>query len=50
MFLVWFLVGLIVGVAAGVSCTYAYLDSKFQKSAEGVLNDLADQLARFTDE
>nr|DAV60856.1 MAG TPA: Protein of unknown function (DUF3789) [Caudoviricetes sp.] len=33
MFLVWFLLGIFVGAVVGVSCTYAYLDKKFQKTA-----------------
>lgn len=50
MFLVWFLLGIFVGAVVGVSCTYAYLDCKFQKAVKGVLGGIQDELARFADE
>lgn len=43
-------IGLIVGLIAGVVVTYVYLDNKFQKSVEGVLNEFDEQLAQFADE
>lgn len=50
MFLVWFLLGIFVGAIVGVSCTYAYLDKKFQKSVEEVLNEFSERIAQFADE
>lgn len=50
MLFAWFLVGLAAGLIAGVACTYVYLDKKFQKSVEEVLDGIKDELARFADE
>ncbi len=50
MLFIWFLVGLAVGLVAGVAGTYVYLDKKFQKSVEEVLNEFSERLARFADE
>lgn len=45
-----FAIGLIVGLIAGAASTYVYLDRKFQKAIEGVLNDFAERLAQLADE
>lgn len=45
-----FAIGLIVGLIVGVVATYGYLDHKFQKSVEGVLNEFDERLAQFADE
>lgn len=45
-----FAIGLIVGLIAGVAATYVYLDNKFQKSIEGVLNELDERLSELADE
>ena len=45
-----FAIGLIVGLIVGVAVTYVYLDNKFQKSVEEVLNEFDEQLAQFADE
>lgn len=45
-----FAIGLIAGLIAGAVGTYAYLDRKFQKAVEGVLNDFAERLAQLADE
>lgn len=45
-----FAIGLIVGLIAGVMVTYVYLDNKFQKSVEEVLNEFDERLAQFADE
>ena len=50
MLFAWFLVGLAAGLIAGVGVTYVYLDKKFQKSVEEVLNEFSERLARFADE
>ena len=50
MLFAWFLVGLAAGLVVGVAGTYMYLDKKFQKSVEEVLNEFSEQLAQFTDE
>lgn len=50
MLFIWLLVGLAVGLAAGIVGTYMYLDNKFEKTVKDVLNDVAEQLARFADE
>lgn len=50
MLFIWFLVGLAVGLAAGITSTYMYLDNKFEKTVKDVLNDVAEQLAQFADE
>lgn len=50
MLIAWFLVGLAAGLIAGAACTYVYLDNKFQKSVEEVLNEFSERLARFADE
>ena len=50
MLFAWFLVGLAAGLIAGVVGTYVYLDNKFEKTVKDVLNDVAEQLARFADE
>lgn len=50
MLFIWFLVGLAVGLVAGIAGTYMYLDNKFEKTVKDVLNDVAEQLARFADE
>lgn len=50
MLIIWFLVGLAVGLAAGIAGTYMYLDNKFEKTVEDVLNDVTEQLAQFADE
>lgn len=45
-----FAVGLFVGLIVGVVATYVYLDRKFQKSVEEVLNEFDERLAQFADE
>lgn len=50
MLFIWFLVGLVVGLTAGIAGTYMYLDNKFEKAVKEMLNDVAEQLARFADE
>lgn len=45
-----FAIGLIAGLIAGAVVTYVYLDRKFQKAVEGVLNDFAERLAHLADE
>ena len=50
MLFIWFLAGLAVGLAAGITGTYMYLDNKFEKTVKDVLNDVAEQLAQFADE
>ena len=45
-----FAIGLITGLIVGVVGTYVYLDRKFQKSVEGVLDDFAQRLAQLADE
>lgn len=50
MLFIWFLVGLAVGLAAGIAGTYMYLDNKFEKTVKDVLKDVTEQLARFADE
>lgn len=45
-----FAIGLIVGLIVGVTVTYVYLDRKFQKSVEEVLNEFDERLAQFADE
>ena len=50
MLIAWFLVGLAAGLVVGVASTYMYLDKKFQKSVEEVLNEFAERLAQFADE
>lgn len=50
MLFIWFLAGLAVGLAAGIAGMYMYLDNKFEKTVKDVLNDVAEQLARFADE
>lgn len=50
MLIAWFLVGLAAGLIAGAACTYMYLDKKFQKSVEEVLNEFSERLAQFADE
>lgn len=45
-----FSIGLIVGLIAGAVGTYVYLDNKFQKAVEGVLNDFTERLSQFADE
>lgn len=45
-----FAIGLVVGLIAGVVVTYVYLDRKFQKSVEGVLNEFDERLAQLADE
>lgn len=50
MLFIWFLVGLAVGLAAGIAGTYMYLDNKFEKTVKDGLKDVAEQLARFADE
>lgn len=50
MLIAWFLVGLATGLVVGVAGTYMYLDKKFQKSVEEVLNEFSEQLAQFADE
>lgn len=46
MLIIWFLVGLAVGIAG----TYKYLDNKFERTVKDVLDDVAEQLAQFADE
>ena len=43
-------IGLIVGLIVGVAGAYLYLDHKFQKSVEEVLNELDERLAQLADE
>lgn len=50
MLIAWFLVGLAAGLIAGVVGTYVYLDNKFQKSVEEVLNEFSERIAQFADE
>lgn len=50
MLFAWFLVGLATGLVAGVAGTYVYLDKKFQKSVEGVINEFTVRLSQFADE
>nr|DAO32219.1 MAG TPA: YtxH-like protein [Caudoviricetes sp.]DAQ81354.1 MAG TPA: YtxH-like protein [Caudoviricetes sp.]DAX28468.1 MAG TPA: YtxH-like protein [Caudoviricetes sp.] len=50
MLFAWFLVGLAAGLVVGVAGTYMYLDKKFQKSVEEVLNEFSERLAQFADE
>lgn len=50
MLIIWFLVGLAVGLPAGIAGTYMYLDNKFEKTVKDVFNDVAEQLAQFADE
>ena len=50
MLIAWFLVGLAVGLAAGIAGTYMYLDNKFEKAVKEVLGGIQDELARFADE
>lgn len=45
-----FAIGLIIGLVAGVAATYVYLDRKFQKSVEEVLNEFDERLAQLADE
>ena len=45
-----FAIGLIVGLIVGVVGTYVYLDRKFQKSVEGVLNEFDERIAQLADE
>ena len=45
-----FAIGLIVGLIVGVVGTYVYLDRKFQKSVEEVLNEFDERLAQLADE
>lgn len=45
-----FLIGVFVGLIVGMTGMYAYLDHKFQKSVEEVLNEFDERLAQFTDE
>ena len=45
-----FAIGLIVGLIVGVAVTYVYLDNKFQKSVEGVLNEFDERLSQLADE
>lgn len=46
LFAIGFMIGLIIGAVG----TYVYLDRKFQKAIEGVLNDFAERLAQLADE
>ena len=39
-----------IGLIVGVVFTYVYLDHKFQKSVEEVLNEFDERLAQFADE
>lgn len=50
MLFIWFLVGLAVGLTAGIAGTYMYLDNKFEKTVKEVLGGIQEQLARFADE
>lgn len=50
MLIAWFLVGLAAGLIAGAACTYVYLDHKFQKAVEGVINEFTERLSQFADE
>lgn len=50
MLFIWFLVGLVVGLTAGIAGTYMYLDNKFEKAVKEMLDDIKDELARFADE
>ena len=43
-------IGLIVGLIVGAVGAYVYLDNKFQKEVEGVLDDFSERLAQFADE
>ena len=45
-----FAIGFITGLIAGTVGTYAYLNMKFQKAVEGVLNEFAERLAQLADE
>lgn len=50
MLFIWFLVGLAVGLVAGIAGTYMYLDNKFEKAVKEMLDGIKDELARFADE
>lgn len=45
-----FAIGLIIGLIVGAVGTYMYLDRKFQKAVEEVLDGFTKRLAQFTDE
>ena len=45
-----FTIGLVAGLIVGAIGTYVYLDRKFQKAVEGVLNDFTERLAQLADE
>ena len=45
-----FAIGITVGLIVGTIGTYVYLDNKFQKAVEGVLDDFAERLAQLADE
>lgn len=45
-----FAIGLIAGLIAGVVATYVYLDRRFQKSVEGVLNEFNERISDAFDE
>lgn len=45
-----FLIGVFVGLIVGMAGMYAYLDNKFQKSVEGVLNEFNERISDAFDE
>lgn len=45
-----FLIGLIVGLIAGMTAMYAYLDHKFQRTIEGVIREFNERISDAFDE
>ena len=45
-----FAIGFIIGLIVAAVGMYVYLDRKFQKAVEGVLNVFAERLAQLADE
>lgn len=45
-----FLIGMFVGLIAGMTGIYAYLDHKFQKTIEGVIREFNERISDAFDE
>ncbi len=45
-----FLIGVFVGLIAGMTGMYAYLDHKFQKTIEGVIREFNERISDAFDE
>lgn len=45
-----FLIGVVVGLIAGMTGMYVYLDHKFQKTIEGVIREFNERISDAFDE